>query len=96
MSKQVSTTIKQLEIEKKVVLQRFPPGDRWFEPSNQQLIFDTLTDALEHVFQTHGHTEFFISARRGIVEILNVGEREEEVIVEVPKEEPKRYSLYDE
>lgn len=96
MNKQVSTIVKQTEIAREVVLKRVPPGDRWCEPTNPELIFDTLTDGLEHIYQTYGDTEFYISARKGIVERLNVDEKEEQVIIDIPNEEPKRYSLYDE
>ena len=99
MTKQVSTTIKRTEIEREIVLNRFPPGDRWFEPDNPTLVFDTLTDGLQHIFQTKGHVEFFISAKRGVVEVLDIGESEEELVLDVPEEpkpEPKKYSLYDE
>ena len=99
MNKQIRTTIQTTKIDREVVLTRVKPGDRWCEPDNPTLIFDTLTDGLEHIYQTYGHTEFFISATKSVVEVLDVLEKEEEVVVNVPEEpkpEPKRYSLYDE
>lgn len=96
MEKNVTTTVKQTEITRDVYLVRCPPGDRWAEPDNMTLVFESLTDGLQHLFDKYHLTEFYMSAKKGTVEVLDVQEREEEIQVEVPKEEPKRYSLYDE
>jgi len=80
----------KLEETKTIVLKRQPPGDRWLSvtfPSD--LIFDSLTDALEYHFQQTSQTEFFISAREGTVEVIET----REVKVEKPL---TRYSLYGE
>jgi hypothetical protein len=48
-----------------------------------------LTDALEYHFQNTGQTEFFLSARKGTVEVIHT----KEVKVEKPI---TKYSLYGE
>jgi hypothetical protein len=79
--------------DKDVILKRVPPGDRWIFAKSQPggiqgEIRPSLTDALEAWFQYTGETEFYIDARRGIVERVT-DEIEEEVPV-------KRFSLYGE
>jgi len=69
------------------ILKRVPPGDKWVFVENQKTIYPTLTDALEAWYQKHGDTQFFIDARKGVVE--KVVEEE----VEIPE---KRFSLYGE
>ena len=79
---------KELKEEKKLVLKRVPPGDRWvFAEGIQKGIFPSLTDALEAWYQKNGDTNFYIEARKGTVEIVI----EEEVEIPV-----KRFSLYGE
>ena len=78
--------------ESNVILRRVPPGDRWiFAEGTHPTIYDSLTDALEAWYQAEGETEFYIDARRGVVERV-VDEVEEEAV------EPniKRFSLYGE
>ena len=70
-------------------MERRPPGDRWSELNKDEPIFPSLTDALEYWYQKTGDTEFFISAREGIVQVVKTEE------VEV-KPEIKSYSLYGE
>lgn len=85
---------KELEQERDdVILQRVPPGDRWvFANGNSSAeIYQSLTDALEAWYQAEGETEFYIDARRGVVE--RVVEEEEVEEVEIPA---KRFSLYGE
>lgn len=74
-----------------VILKRVPPGDRWiFAEGTHPTIYDSLTDALEAWYQAEGETEFYIDARRGIVErVVDEEEIVEEVVV-------KRFSLYGE
>ena len=84
----MSKEIKQ-EIVKQVVLKRYPPGDRWKSVDGKSPLLESLTDGLEWMYQETGLTEYFISARRGVVEIV------EEKTVEVEKP-IKRYSIYDE
>ncbi len=79
----------KIEEVKEVVLKRVPPGDRWSPAGSPNTILESLTDGLEYHFQQTGQTEFFLSARKGTVEVIY----KEEVKVEKPV---KRYSLYDE
>lgn len=74
-----------------VILKRVPPGDRWiFADGTNETIYESLTDALEAWYQVEGETEFYIDARRGIVErVVDEEEVEEEVVI-------KRFSLYGE
>lgn len=80
----------KVEEVKTLVLKRQPPGDQWLSVTySSDTIFQSLTDALEYHYQKSGQTEFFISARRGIVEVVE----QKEVQVEKPI---TRYSLYGE
>ena len=64
--------------QKRQVLRRVPPGDRWVffrEPSvetswEDQKTYASLTDALEGWYQQHGDTKFYIDAREGTVSIV--------------------------
>ena len=79
---------KEIKEERELVLKRVPPGDRWiFAEGTHPTIYPSLTDALEAWFQANGDTQFYIDARKGIVEIIY----EEEVDVPV-----KKFSLYGE
>ncbi len=86
----MSTEIKE---EYTTILQRVPPGDRWnfasgiLSPGVRTTIFTTLTDALEGWYQLKGDTQFYIDAKKGIVQIV----KREEVEKPVTK-----YSLYGE
>ena len=81
-----------VEIEKKLVLKRVPPGDQWTDAIDESDVFESLTDGLEYVFQkSNGQlTEFHLSAFKG--EIFSV------VSTEIPDPEPtvKRWTLYGE
>ena len=81
--------ITKVETVKHVVLKRVPPGDRWQSQDGRSPLLESLTDALEWMYQKTGITEYFISARRGVVETL------ENKTVEVEKP-IKKYSIYDE
>lgn len=80
--------------KKERVAKRVPPGDRW-EPlfgtlDSEELVFESLTDILEYIFQEQGSTQFYMDAREGYVYTV----QKEEV-----KREPqptKKYSLYGE
>jgi hypothetical protein len=86
----MSLTERKIEEKKDVVLRRVPPGDRWQDSTDSSApILDSLTDGLEWYFQKTGQTEFFLSARRGVVEIVY----KEEVEVEKPI---KKFSIYGE
>lgn len=79
----------KIEEKRDVVLRRVPPGDRWSPADSPSTILESLTDALEYHFQNTGQTEFFLSARKGTVEVIY----KEEVKVEKPI---TKYSLYGE
>ncbi len=79
----------KVEEVKEVVLKRVPPGDRWSPVDSPSTILESLTDALEYHFQKNGQTEFFLSARKGTVEVIYKQE------VQVEKTVTK-YSLYGE
>jgi len=79
----------KIEEVKEVIMKRDPPGDRWSPVDSPSVTLDSLTDALEYHFQNTGQTEFFLSARKGTVEVIH----KQEVKFEKPV---KRYSLYDE
>ena len=72
-----------------MVLKRFPPGDRWIPVDSPSTVLESLTDGLEYQFQKTGQTEFFLSARKGTVEVIY----KEEVRIEKPI---TKYSLYGE
>jgi hypothetical protein len=80
----METEIKE---EKKLVLKRVPPGDRWVFADGSKNVYSSLTDALEAWYQENGDTNFYIEARNGTVEIIKEQEVEKPV---------KRFSLYGE
>lgn len=82
----VETKIEEI---KEVVLKRVPPGDRWSPVDNSTVVLESLTDGLEYYFQKTGQTEYFLSARRGTVEVIHT----QEVEIEKPI---TKYSLYGE
>ena len=84
----MSTEIKVEQI-KDVILRRVPPGDRWSPVDNPSVVLDSLTEGLEYHVQKTGQTEYFLSAKRGTVEVIY----EKEVEVEKPI---TKYSLYGE
>ena len=79
----------KIEEKRDIVLKRVPPGDRWSPVDSPSTLLESLTDGLEYHFQKTGQTEFFLSARRGTVEVIY----KEEVKVEKPI---TKYSLYGE
>ncbi len=82
--------IKEVKVKAAV---RMPPGDRWkcvFEGANDTIIFESLIDSLEYIFQETGTTQFFMDSKNGITYIIN--EEETEVI----PEPIKKYNLYGE
>jgi hypothetical protein len=80
---------KEIKEEKRVVLKRVPPGDRWVAVNATQSspVYPTLTDALEGHYQQTGETRFYMDARKGTVEVVMEQEVEKPV---------KRFSLYGE
>ena len=79
----------KIEEKRDIVLKRVPPGDRWSPVDSPSTLLESLTDGLEYHFQKTGQTEFFLSARKGTVEVIY----KEEVKVEKPI---TKYSLYGE
>ena len=73
---------------KQLVANRVPPGDRWaMIDYESDIVFGSLTDCLNQVYNVHKATQFFIDAKKG------------EVYVEDGVEKPqpvKKYSLYGE
>jgi len=81
------TVKEEIKVE---VGNRVKPGDRWTPIDNKNIIFDSLTDLLEYVYQKSGNTQFFMDAKKGITYIIETEEKE------LPPPIVKRYSLYDE
>lgn len=80
---------------KKLVLAliRQPPGDRWREPSfsnEKAIIYESLTDALNAIFDKTSITDYFISARKG--EVYYATDPSEEDVPPPPP--PKKFSIY--
>ena len=79
------------EIDLKLVLERFPPGDRWVPKGKDAPIFSSLTEGIEWVFQNTQERDYVIKAGEGKVFIYH-----ENDIAEPEPEPPKRYNLYGE
>ena len=81
----------EIKEQKELVLKRVPPGDRWIFAASAHLthsvVYPSLTDGLEAWFQANGHTQFYIDARKGAVEIVQQKEVEKPIT---------KYSLYGE
>ena len=71
---------------KHLVLTRIPPGDKWKDPKDKE-VMDTLTDAINHIFMRTGDKQFIVDCSKGEV-YTDDG-------VEAPKEE-KLYNIYGE
>ena len=75
---------------KELVLTRVPPGDRWKDVKageGSPIVMDSLTDALNHIFQRTRCQQYWIDAGKG------------EVYMEDGVAEPtpiKQYSIYGE
>jgi hypothetical protein len=87
MNKELKIEINEVKI---CVAKRKPPGDSWFPIENTTLVFNSLTDVLEHIYQKKGNTQFYMDAREGCVYVI---ETEETVIQPEPVQ---KYSLYGE
>lgn len=79
------------DIKLKLVLKRFPPGDRWTPADNENTIFESLTAGIEWVFQQTKEKDYVIKAGEGKVYVYHENE-----IAEPEPEPPKRYNLYGE
>lgn len=72
---------------KKEIFKRLPPGDRWIEIGKEdERVYGSLTDALEHYFQNHGTRQYYIDAIAGYIYKVDT--------VEEPKPQPKKFSIY--
>ncbi len=79
------------DIKLKLVLKRFPPGDRWTPADDDSNIFESLTAGIEWIFQQTKEKDYVIKAGEGKVFIYHENE-----IEEPEPEPPKRYNLYGE
>ncbi len=79
------------DIKLKLVLKRFPPGDRWTPVEDKNTIFESLTAGIEWVFQHTQEKNYVIKAAEGKVYTYH-----EQEIAEPEPEPPKRYNLYGE
>lgn len=82
------------QLNKNPVLKRYPPGDRWIphdcpSPPPEEMIFETLTDALEWVYKQYKTKKFIVDAEEQIVYSI---EKEEKV----KKPTDNKYSIYGE
>ena len=68
------------------ILNRVPPGDRWSPAGANTPVLESLTEALEYIFQEKGYKEFHLSPFQG--KVYAVVETED---VPTP---PKRYNIY--
>tara|TARA_R100000664_G_C2696836_1_gene98726 strand:+ start:433 stop:690 length:258 start_codon:yes stop_codon:yes gene_type:complete len=75
------------------VLRRVPPGDRWSPVDDPNIVFESLTKGLEHIFQTTDQREFHLSPLDGF--IYAVEDVSPEEIPEEPQE-PEKFDLYGE
>jgi len=75
---------------KTAVAKRLPPGDRW-QPliTNQDIVLESLTEALEFIYQAQNITKYYIDAREGMVYAVDV-----ETVELPPPPPPKTWSLY--
>ena len=87
MSKEPEVITEEVKVK---VAKRVPPGDRWSPLDNTSVVLDSLTDALEYIYQKNGNTQFYMDAREGFTYVIN---KEEKVIEPEPE---KTYSLYGE
>ena len=79
------------DINLKIVLKRFPPGDRWTPADSEQPVFSSLTEGIEWVFQSTEARDYLIKAAEGKVFMYNENE-----IAEPEPEPVKTYNLYGE
>lgn len=77
-----------IHIERELILVRVPPGDRW-KFVDHDIIYETLTDGLQAVFDKVGPTQFYLDPLDSKVYMIN------ETVVEEP-EQLKNYSFYGE
>lgn len=73
---------------RELVLERVPPGDRWKEIDGT-IIYNSLTDALNEVFDKTNIRDYFIAAGDG--QVFSVTYRDAEPL---PPPKPKKFSIY--
>ncbi len=79
------------DINLKLALKRFPPGDRWTPADSEQPVFSSLTEGIEWVFQSTQARDYLIKAAEGQVFVYCENE-----IAEPEPEPVKTYNLYGE
>ena len=79
------------DIKLKLVLKRFPPGDRWTPADSEQPLFSSLTEGIEYIFQQTQARDYLIKAAEGKVFIYS-----EQEIAEPEPEPIKTFNLYGE
>jgi hypothetical protein len=79
------------DIKLELVLERYPPGDRWTPVDDKNIIFESLTAGIEYIFQQTQEKNYVIKAGEGKIYIYH-----EQEIAEPEPEPPKRYNLYGE
>jgi hypothetical protein len=67
------STIEIEEIKIKVA-KRKPPGDCWIPLDDTSIVFNSLTDVLEYVYQRKGNTQFYMDAREGVIYVVTHNE----------------------
>ena len=79
------------EIDLQLVLERFPPGDRWVPKGKDTPIFASLTEGIEWVFQNCQARDYLVKAAEGKVFVYSENE------IAPPEPEPiKTFNLYGE
>ena len=73
---------------KKLVLERVPPGDRWKPIGKKEPILEPLTDGLEYSFRETGCRDYYLAAFDGKIYSINQVEKAPEPV--------KQFSLYGE
>jgi hypothetical protein len=68
------------------ILNRVPPGDRWSPAGANTPILESLTEALEYIYQENGYKEFHLSPFQG--KVYAVFEAEDTPLP------PKKYNIY--
>ena len=79
------------DIKLELVLERYPPGDRWTPIDDKNIILESLTAGIEYIFQQTQEKNYVIKAGEGKIYIYH-----EQEIAEPEPEPPKRYNLYGE
>lgn len=69
-----------------VIFKRVPPGDRWAEPTVEDKIYPSLTDAIEYYYQQTGIRQYHIDAGKGEISTVDHAE------IKIP---PRTFSIYD-